>query len=391
MEQNYNFSAIELSRIDIPIAKEGIKTRSEYIQFGITSNDDFFDVIIDAYNNSTTNSACIEGISDLIFGKGLYSENPELNSILENIFPQEDVKRSVFDIKLFGSSALQIYWNDEHTKIIKIYHIPVQNIRAGKIYETPKVETYYYATDWKDQKCIKNKRPFAAFGTSSDKVEILYIKSYQPGKFYYSLPDWYSSLELAYVEGELNNLHYNNVSNGFFPSLAVQLNNGIPGNEERQSIETSLNNKFGGSKNAGRIMVMFNNGKETSAEITPINIDNLHDKFKYVAEYATDKILVSHRVTSPLLFGIRTTANGFSSNADELNTAYSILQSMTINPFQNLFLTSIDTVLRKGGYPNSQLYFDQLTPSAILAIQAEQTNTTVDQVEKNIQDASNIE
>ena len=94
-----------------------------------------------------------------------------------------------------------------------------------------------------------------------------------------------------------------------------------------------------------------------------------------------DRILVAHRVTSPLLFGIRTDNNGFSSQSEEMKTAFSILQTMTISPFQNLILNSLDYALACGGYDDTQLYFEQLTPLVILSQTAEETGKTVSQVE----------
>ena len=61
-------------------------------------------------------------------------------------------------------------------------------------------------------------------------------------------------------------------------------------------------------------------------------------------------------------------------------TAFSILQTMTINPFQNLIINFLSTALETGGYPDVELYFDQLTPLAILSQQAEDTNKTIDEV-----------
>jgi hypothetical protein len=50
---------------------------------------------------------------------------------------------------------------------------------------------------------------------------------------------------------------------------------------------------------------------------------------------------------------------------------------MTISPFQNLILNSLDAALTEGGWNNMELYFDQLTPLAILAQQAEETGKSV--------------
>jgi hypothetical protein len=261
-----------------------------------------------------------------------------------------------------------------------MYHVPIQNIRAGKLYDNLRVDTYYYCTDWTDHRAQKNKKEIPAFGTSNKKMELLYIKNYTPGKYYYSLPDWISALQFSYVEAEISNLHLNNIENGFLPLVMVNMNNGIPAPEERQTIEDLVEAKFTGTRNAGRFMMSFNDDPANKPTIDTIQTDNLHEKYKFVSEYAQDRILVAHRVTSPLLFGIRTANNGFSSQSEEMLTAFSILQTMTINPFQNILIGALASALTEGGYPNSELYFDQLTPLAILSQQAEETGQTVDEV-----------
>jgi len=380
MKEKQNFSVVNLTSQEIPIVVEDTKTRYQWVPVGIITPDDFFQNITDSYTTSTTNAACIEGIADLIYGKGLYSKGEVFQNILDKLIPQEEVKRVIFDLKLYGNGAFQVYWDDTHTKVVKFYHVPVQNIRAEKIYDNPKIENYFYCVDWADQKAQRHKKKIPAFGTSNEKMELLYIKNYSPGKYYYSLPDWMPGLQFAYVEAELSNLHLNNIENGFMPLVMVNMNNGIPAPEERQTIESMIEQKFTGTRNAGRFMISFNDDAERRPTIEAINIDNLHDKYKYVAEYAQDRILVGHRVTSPLLFGIRTQANGFSSQSEEMKTAFSILQTMTINPFQNLVINFLTTALTEGGYADTELYFEQLTPLAILAEQAEDTGQTVDEV-----------
>lgn len=384
MKQSTNFSVVNLSQQDIPIVIEDTKTRYQWVPVGIIGPDDYFQNITDSYTTSTTNAACVEGIADLIFGKGLYSKSEAFQTVLDKLIPQEEIKRAIFDLKLYGNAAFQVYWDDAHTKIVKLYHIPVQTIRAEKIYDNPKIENYFYCIDWNDQKAQRNKKKIPAFGCSNEKMELLYIKNYSPGKYYYSLPDWMSALQFAYVEAELSNLHLNNIENGFMPLVMINMNNGIPAPEERQTIESMIESKFTGTRNAGRFMISFNDDAERRPTLDTINIDNLHDKYKYVAEYAQDRILVGHRITSPLLFGIRTQANGFSSQSEEMKTAYSILQTMTINPFQNLIINFLTTALSEGGYEDTELYFEQLTPLAILSETAEETGQTTEQVQDDI-------
>ena len=387
MNKEVNLSVFGLKgNNSLPIVTEDTRTRYGWIPFGINGHDDFFDAVNVAYNASTTNAACVEGIADLIYGKGLYSKNEVFNETLQKLIPQEETKRVAIDLKLFGNAAFQVYWNDEHTKIIKFYHIPVQTLRAEKIYDNPRIENYYYCVDWNDQRKIRDKKKIPAFETSNEKMEILWVKNYTPNLYYYSLPDWISSLQYSIVEAELSNLHTNNILNGFLPMVMLNMNSGIPAPEERQTIEDLLYAKFTGTNNAGKFMLSFNDDPTTKPTIDVIQIDNLHEKFSYVAEYAQDRILVSHRVTSPLLFGIRTANNGFSSQSEEMKTAFSILQTMTIAPFQNVILNTLDYALTCGGYDNAELYFEQLTPLAILSQQAEETGQTIEEVSDETND-----
>lgn len=381
MKKETKLSIVNVTNNQLPLVTEDTKTRYPFVPFGIYGHDDFFDAVTVGYNASTTNAACVEGIADLIFGKGLYSKNEAFNEILQKLIPQEETKRVAFDLKLFGNAAYQVYWDDTHTKIKKLYHVPVQTLRAEKLYDQPRIQNYFYCTDWNDQRKVRDKKKIPAFGTSSEKMEILWLKNYSPNLYYYSLPDWVSALQYSVVEGELSNLHLNNIENGFLPMVMLNMNSGVPAPEERQTIEDLLYAKFTGTKNAGKFMLSFNDDPTTKPTIDVIQIDNLHEKFQYVAEYAQDRILVAHRVTSPLLFGIRTQNNGFSSQSEEMKTAFSIMQSMTIAPFQNVILNALDMVLSEGGYDDTQLYFEQSTPLVILSQQAEETGKTIDQVE----------
>jgi hypothetical protein len=381
MKQQQKFAIVNVNNNQLPMISEDTKTRQNWIPFGVYGHDDFFDAVTMTYNVSTTNSACIEGIADLIYGKGVYSKNEVNNKILQKLIPQEETKRVAFDLKLYGNAAYQVYWNDDHTKIVKMYHVPVQYLRAEKLFSHPKIQNFFYCTDWNDQKKIKEKKKIPAFGTSTEKFEILYIKHYTPNLYYYSLPDWVAAMQFAVSEGEISNLHLNNITNGFLPAVMLNFNNGVPAPEERETIEDLVQAKFTGTDNAGRFMLSFNDDPTTKPTLDIIDIPNLHEKYDYVAEYTQDRILVAHRVTSPLLFGIRTKNNGFSSQSEEMKTAFSILQTMTIAPFQNLILNALDAALTEGGWDEMELYFEQLTPLVILSQTAEETGKTVAQVE----------
>tara|TARA_R110002012_G_scaffold292828_1_gene488200 strand:- start:377 stop:1648 length:1272 start_codon:yes stop_codon:yes gene_type:complete len=386
MKDNKQFSVLNLSRQDVPIITEDIKTRYRWVPVGILEQDDYFGLVTEAYNTSTTNAACVDGVADLIYGKGLFTNEIGKQEKLDRIVPPEDLRKIAFDLKLYGNAAYQVIWNSSHTQIQKLYHMPVQNLRAKKIYDMGRIEGYYYCSDWSDVRRQKEKKYLPVFGSSKEEIEVMYIKEYEPNRYYYSLPDWISALQFSFSEAELSNLHLNNIENGFLPVAMVNFNNGVPAPEERQTIENLLESKFTGTRNAGRFMVSFNDDVVNKPTIDTLPMENLHEKYQYVAEYAQDRILVAHRIVSPLLFGIRTANNGFSSAAEEMKTAYSIMQTMTIFPFQNLIINSIYNAFRVGGIDCSDLYFEQLTPLVILSDTADDTDQTIDEVQDEIDD-----
>ena len=387
MKQQQNFSVVNFTREEVPIVTEDTKTRYQHIPVGINDQDDFFNLLTEAYNTSTTNAAAIEGIADLIYGKGVVTDEEGFEEQLARLIPAEDLRRVSFDLKLYGNAAFQVMWNKEHTKVIKLFHTPVQTLRAEKLTHSTKVEAYYYCTDWDDYRKQKEKIRIPCFGYSDEQREIFYIKEYEPNRFYYSLPDWISALQYSFTEAELSNLHLNNIENGFLPVAMVNFNNGVPAPEERQTIEALLESKFSGTRNAGRFMVSFNDDAVNKPTIDTIPIENLHEKYQYVAEYAQDRILVAHRIVSPLLFGIRTAANGFSSQAEEMKTAFSIMQTMTIQPFQQMILSAINQIFVEGGVGKHDIYFDQLTPLVILSDTAEDTDATVSDAQEDINES----
>jgi hypothetical protein len=69
-----------------------------------------------------------------------------------------------------------------------------------------------------------------------------------------------------------------------------------------------------------------------------------------------------------------------------MKTAYSIMQTMTIFPFQNLIINSIYNAFRVGGINISDLYFEQLTPLVILSDTADDTDQTIEEVQEEIDD-----
>jgi hypothetical protein len=351
----------------VPRITESSKNRKGWVEFGIDGIDDFFTTLIKRYETSPTNQSCIDGTTDLIYGKGIKAKNRlALEEYLYTLTTEEEIRKIVFDYKMFGNASIQCVFNSSRDIIIGFYHLPVDTLRAEKVNELGQIPAYYYSPDWNDKKVKPTRIP--AFGQNEwqEDVQIIYFKKYSPGKFYYGIPDYYSSIQYAAVEEEISNLHINNILNNFMPSTIINFNGGVPPLEEQYQMENVIATKFSGTSNAGKFILSFNENPEYKTTVEALKPENLHQHYDFLSEEATRKIMLAHRVTSQLLFGIKT-SSGFSSNADELKTAYEIFYAMVIQPMEEEILQQIQGIVEFNKVDGEDLYFAPLIPFGFLA------------------------
>lgn len=350
MSENNNknsFSVVELSNYNAPEIVESHYTENKYVTYGL--NNSYFSYINECYNGSPTNRSVINSIAQMIYGKGLdFIGSDEKEDVLKEIkllFKPKDLRLLTMDFKQYGQCALQIGYNKEHTKIIKVVHQPIMTIAKGKMDSKGQIKKFWYSSDWSNTRTYTPKS-IPAFGTSSSQVELLYINNYtySSGLMYYSNVDYQAGLQYAKAEEEVSNFHLNNIMNGFNPGMMITFKDGKPDVNEQLSIERKVKEKWGGTSKAGSIMISFVEGDEEAPEITVIDTKKVAEQYETTSEQATDKILISHRVTSPLLLGIKDAA-GFSSNAEELISSYKLFNLTVITPFQDILIDSLQEIL----------------------------------------------
>jgi hypothetical protein len=334
-----------------------------WIEYG--SDNNYFQYLIDRYNGSPTNNAIINGVIDMIFGKGLAAtdaaQKPDEYAMMMGLFTKNCVKKVVSDFKMMGNAAFQVIYNQDHSKIVGVEHIPVETLRAERANEDGFIPAYYYAKDW-NRVAQRKEVPvrIEAFGMSKAGIEILYIKPYKAGYYYYAPTDYQGSLPYAELEEEVANYHISNIKNGLAPSMLINFNNGTPTEEEQTLIEARIADKFSGSSNAGRFILAFNDNKELAATIEPVQLSDASEQYQFLSSECTQKIMVGHRVTSPMLLGIKDNS-GLGNNADELKTASILFDNVVIRPLQEIILDAIEQVLSYNG-ASLNIYFKTLQP-----------------------------
>ena len=360
---NSKVSFVNLSTYTSP---QIVETKNkEWVEFGADNN--YFQFLIDRANGSATSSACITGISQMIYGRGLdatdSSKRPEQYARMISLFKKDDVRRFAYDLKLSGQCAIQVIYSKDRKSIAKVEHLPIETLRAEKCgAEDKKVQAYYYHPDWVNIKPSEKPLRIPAFGISNtpQPIEILYVKPYEAGMYYYSTPDYQGGLQYAELEEEVSNYHLNNIMNGLAPSMLINFNNGVPDEEKQTLVENKIKAKFSGSSNAGKFILAFNDDKESAADINPVQLSDAHNQYQFLSEESQKKIMISHRIVSPMLLGIKD-SSGFGNNAEELETATVLMQNTVIIPFQELLTDAFDKILAFNNI-SLNLYFKTLQP-----------------------------
>jgi uncharacterized protein YgiM (DUF1202 family) len=191
---------------------------------------------------------------------------------------------------------------------------------------------------------------------------------------YFSYVDYQGGIPYAVLEEEISNYLINEVQRGFSGRIVVNFNNGVPTPEEQDIIKSKVLSQLSGT-DGHKVIVAFNNNSESKTTVDAMPVNDAPDLYNQLSEECMRKIMLSHNVTSPLLFGIAST-NGFSSNADELQNSFILFDNLVIRPKQEVILDAIDKVLSYNGV-SLNLFFRTLKPLEFNDLENAQTQEQV--------------
>jgi len=336
--------------------------RKDWVAYGEGKYDNnYYQYLIELFVNSTTNGAIINGIANMIYGKGVdaldSSSKPDQYAAMKSIFSDTCMRKVILDFKMLGEGSFQVLY--QNGKVVNAEHFPRQTLRAEKMNDDGEIEAYYYHPKWHEVKPSDKPKRIAAFGFGNGKEpEIKVIKRYVSGYDYYCPQDY----ETAYaeLECEISDFLINDVKSSFSGTKVVNFNNGTPDMEQQLRIKNDVMHKLTGSKGE-KVIVSFNNNQESKTTVDDISLNDAPAHYEYLARECQNKLIIAHRVTSPLLLGMRTENNGLGSNADEIKTASLLFNNVTIRPYQDMITEAMDDILAVNNI-SLKLYFKTLQP-----------------------------
>jgi len=367
----YNFISLKLSAHKTPIFKE--EKQKDWIIYGAEKGDyynNYPGYLTYLYNRSSKQNAFINGKVHYICGNGVgfdahglnieakASVNDFLNKPNDNGDTLKDViKKSVLDKKLYGGFYLELVWN-KSGKSFEIYHMAYNSLRKAK-----NDDGYWYSRDWankrQDEETTGLKYIDAFTPEGGTGSQIYCAKEYRPDLDYYPLPDYLASCVYAEIDVELSNYRLNAIKSGFNSGTIISFNNGRPTDEERENIEDKLKEKFVGTDQANSLLINFSASKEsapTIARLAPQNVDTQLDSLN---DQVTQELIIGHRITNPLLVGIKTP--GELGGTNQISESFLLYRSTYIEPNQKEIEKEFNYLLTLKGFAN-RIYLKEVTP-----------------------------
>ena len=294
------------------------------------------------YEDCATLQSIINGTVDFVCGNDITCNLPMFektaNKNGETI--SDIIQRISTDYLIFGGFALQVIRNSLG-EITELYWIDFTKLRSDK-----KNEVFFYSEDWcKSYGRVKYIK-YPKFNLDdSNPTSIFYYKGNKT-RGTYPTPLYNAAITSCELEKKINQFHLSEINNNFLTSKIINFNSGVPDDDLKNEIERNLNEKFSGSENAGRILISFNNNKDSETTVADIPQDEFGERYDSLAKRSTSQIFTAFRAT-PNLFGLPTETTGF--NQQEFSEAFKLYNRTAVKPIQKVIVDTFDKIFGVDG------------------------------------------
>jgi hypothetical protein len=304
--------------------------------------------LIDLFHSSSTHNALTTTIATMVFGEGFDATTLDGRLAFDQWNLNDELRKACVDFQIQGGFALEVNWSLDRTTIANVSHLPFENIRSGFVNEEEQVDYYYYSKDWSSKRAeVDEICTFDPERKLDHPTQILYVKPFSPGSFYYPKPCYTGSIDYIELDKEIGKYHINNMLNGMAPSYRVHFLNGIPPQEERNRIRMDIERQMTGAGNAGKFIVTYSDDPERRPIFEPFELSDAHNQYQFLSEEVTAKIMVGHRVTNPQMFGVA--VPGKLGGGGELAESADLFEQNVVRPNRRIVEETVQTLLRASG------------------------------------------
>lgn len=320
-------------------------TRRDWVKFGY---DNLYpQLVLELANNSPLQKAILENKLSYLYGAGVADTIKSIYTPNLNETWGELLYKCMTDWVYLNAFALQVIVSESGNKFL-FYHQPVDQVRLGQYNDYNLIEKAYISTNWQksNRSMIREIKMWGSETPKKGERYLMYVKRFQPNEYYYAIPSWMSAANWIAADGALAQYYNNYIHNNFSANLAIKYPM-EPDEDKKAELYNALQQSFGGSENAGNILLLFGENGVTP-EINAIESVNA-DLYNSVCDTIKLAIVSANRLTSPILAGI-STSSGFSSKSDEIIAATVQYRLTVINSERQFVLDKFNDLLSMNGY-----------------------------------------
>jgi biotin operon repressor len=286
--------------------------------------------------NGKTNYICGGGIGVVTKGSSLESQ-ALANQFIKQINKDGFYRRMIQDLELFNGFYIEPIFNKTGRKLVSINYVPFNKIRVNA-----DESVYYYSNDWSTSNQTPEKtgfKEFRPFDENNIQTNMLYYyKIISPKnakeKNVYPVPEYIGGCASIETDIEIANYHLNNIKTGFSVGTIINFNNGTSDEPGRAAIEKQIKAKFQGTDKAGSLAITFNQSADNAPTITSFAPSDLDKQFIEIGKRVEQDIFTSHKLTSPMLVGVKT--EGQLGGRNELIEAFELFQNTYVEIRQKM-------------------------------------------------------
>jgi hypothetical protein len=327
-----------------PVSTSEKVDRSGWVNFGA---DNLLPVYItELAQSSPIHGALCISISDMIAGKGLQAGQYQNRVDALNVYAAfEGCSR---DLKLYGGFYLEVIYSVDRKTLAKLNHIPFEECRIAVEGEDEDEIGIYHSADWSQTRKKKNKPlliPKFNPNTAIDEPRQVYWCFDYTGSQTYPKPDYWSAVNYIELSRQIGIFHVSNILNGMFPSTIISFFNGEQDADSIRKLRNDYNTHLGAAHNSGKTLFLFNEPGAQPPKVEAYPLSDADKQYEYLTNTSRTEVMLAHRVTTPLIFGIRGEGGGFGSNKDEMVIGLEIFTKQVIEPKQRKLSTGFEEVL----------------------------------------------
>jgi hypothetical protein len=341
-----------------------------YIPFG--QDNMFPELLNQLYYTSPLHGAIVDFKTNAIVGGGYTLETAKMSN-------EDKLKLYTFEKKMKlnkTSKAIaqqlivhhRVYFKlcyNEKGELYKIYNVSPEKVRVAR----DKI-TYFMCDDWSariDVVPIKRAHP-----TNRDLEQLYVYEIMTLGQEWYSLPQYTSALNFAFLSGELSYFAKSNIQNSVFPSFAMMFPKRPQSEEEKHMIKNTID-RLKGAANAGKAVAFFANSADQLPKIEPLPTNNNDKLFHEASALNTEQICFSHTI-DPILMGVRTT--GALGGGADIKQAYVVFEKNVVMPLRDQVEEIVNELLTLAKIPGTYMLNNfQIINETIVEIEGDASKT----------------